>query len=78
MRFRQTLFWDVDPKTINSKKHARYIIERVLDFGHMKEVIWLWHYYSRKLIADVVRKPNNLTPKSLNFWNLIVDDLVKK
>ncbi|GEM_PF-6176582 len=30
--FRQELFWDVDPKTIDPKRHARYIIERILDF----------------------------------------------
>jgi len=34
MIFRQSLFWDVDPKTINQMVHARYIIERVLDFGN--------------------------------------------
>lgn len=34
MRFRQSLFWDVDPKTIDPKKHAQYIIERILDFGY--------------------------------------------
>ncbi len=42
MKFRQSLFWDVDPKTINPKKHARYIIERILDFSHDDEVRWLW------------------------------------
>ncbi|HLC69654.1 MAG TPA: hypothetical protein VJH75_01255 [Patescibacteria group bacterium] len=49
MRFRQTLFWDVDPKTIDEKKHARYIIERVLDFGNDKEVRWVYHNYSKRL-----------------------------
>ena len=34
MRFRRSLFWDVDPKTIDEKRHATYIIERILDFGN--------------------------------------------
>lgn len=35
--FRQALFWDVDPKTIDPEKHAVYIIERVLDFGNKND-----------------------------------------
>jgi hypothetical protein len=38
MKFRQTLFWDVNPKNIDTKKHSQYIIERILDLGNDKEV----------------------------------------
>ena len=48
--FRQSLFWDVDPKTIDPEKHAVYIIERMLDFGRDDEVRWMWKYYPRKLL----------------------------
>ncbi|MBI4994134.1 hypothetical protein HZC21_00610 [Candidatus Peregrinibacteria bacterium] len=37
--FRQSLFWDIDPKTIDLKKHKRYIIERILDFGNDKSCL---------------------------------------
>lgn len=40
MQFRSTLFWDVDPKTIDTKKYARYIIERILGFGDDREARW--------------------------------------
>ncbi len=70
MRFRQTLFWDTDPKKINSKKHARYIIERVLDLGNDEEIKWVWHKYSHKLIEDVVKKSRALHSKSKSFWFL--------
>jgi len=72
MRLRQSLFWDVDPKTIDPKKHARYIIERVLDFGNDKEVKWLWHYYRHDLIADVVKKSRVLHPQSRSLWTLLL------
>ena len=32
--FRPTLFWDVDPATIDPDKNAKYIIERIMDFGY--------------------------------------------
>ncbi|MBI5754561.1 hypothetical protein HZA40_05500 [Candidatus Peregrinibacteria bacterium] len=70
--FRQSLFWDVDPKTINPKKHARYIIERMLDFGNDKEISWMWHYYPRALIADVVKKSRGLHVKSKALWTLLL------
>lgn len=71
IRFRQSLFWDVDPKTINPKRHARYIIERILDFGNDEEVRWMWKTYSRSLIADVVKNSRVLQPQSRNLWRLL-------
>lgn len=71
MRFRQSLFWDVDPKTIDPKRHARYIIERVLDFGYDDEIRWLVHYYSPRLIKDVVTRSRVLHNKSRYLWSLV-------
>lgn len=70
MRFRQALFWDVDPKTIDPKKHAKYIIERVLDFGDDKEVRWIFHYYSPRLIKNTIDKSRVLHAKSKALWSL--------
>ena len=47
MKFRQSLFWDTDPKKIDKEKNARYIIERILDLGNDKEVKWMWDYYDK-------------------------------
>ena len=69
--FRQSLFWDVNPATIDPKKHAVYIIERILDFGNEKEVRWMMHYYSRRLIARVVKKSRVIDVKSRSLWSLI-------
>lgn len=70
-RFRQSLFWDVDPKTIDPKKHARYIIERVLEFGTDEEVRWLWRTYSQYVIRDVVKKSRALRPKTQILWEAL-------
>lgn len=71
MRFRPSLFWDVDPKTIDPKKHAVYIIERVLDFGDNKEVKWLAHYYSPNIIKKTVQISRVIDPKSKSLWSLV-------
>ena len=70
-KFRQTLFWDVDPKTIDPKKHARYIIERILDFGNDDEVRWMARQYDRRQIKDTFKKSRVLHDKSKALWSLI-------
>lgn len=70
-RFRQSLFWDVDPKTIDPKKHAVYIIERILDFGNDDEVRWMWEAYSHPLIKRVVATSRVLHNKTKALWSLM-------
>lgn len=70
--FRQTLFWDVDPKNIDADKNARYVIERILDFGDDSEVRWMWDYYNHSLIRRVLGESRALFPKTRAFWNLMM------
>ena len=72
IKFRQTLFWDVDPKTIDQQKHAQYIIERILDFGNDQEVRWLWQTYPKRLIKKVVNNPRRLMPATKSLWQLLI------
>lgn len=73
MRFRQSLFWDVDPKTIDPKKHARYIIERILDFGTEREMRWMWLYYKHSLLLDVVERSRVIHDNPRRFWKLLLE-----
>lgn len=73
IKFRQTLFWDVDPKNIDPQKHAKYIIERILEFGKDNEVRWMFNYYPRELVKDRIRNSRGvLSPMSKNFWTLML------
>ncbi len=71
INFRQSLFWDVDPKTIDPKKHARYIIERVLELGNDEEVRWLWNNYPRSLMRDVAEKSRVLRRSTQYLWQAL-------
>lgn len=71
MRFRQSLFWDVNPKKINPKKHARYLIERIMDFGNDQEVRWMWKTYPRQIILKTADRSRVLRTKSKNLWQLL-------
>ena len=73
MKFRQSLFWDTNPDWIDIKKNARYIIERVLDFGELDEVRWLFKTYPKEEIKQVVDLPRSqITDKSKSLWTLLL------
>ena len=70
---RPSLFWDVDPETIDPKKHDRYIIERILEFGIDEEVRWLVHYYSAAKIKDTIHRSRGvLHEKTKALWTLVL------
>lgn len=64
----QSLFWDVDLRTIEVKQHARYIIERVLEMGNLDALLWLQGMYPTALIIETLEMSKKLSPKSRNFW----------
>jgi hypothetical protein len=71
IRLRPELFWDVDPKTIDLKKNAQYVIERILDFGDDREVRWMAHHYPLATIKSIIRKSRVVHDKSKNLWSLV-------
>lgn len=73
MKFRQSLFWDTNPAKINTKKNARYIIERILDFGELNEIVWMFKKYSKNEIKKVMDLPRSqVHSKSKALWKLIL------
>jgi hypothetical protein len=70
-RFRPSLFWDVDPASIDPRRHARYVIERILDLGDETEVRWLSRTYSRRRIRDTIASSRALHEKSRSLWKLV-------
>ncbi len=65
---RRSLFWDVDPATLDAETHARYIIERILDFGTDEEVRWMYRQYPHATIRDVVEHSRVLRPETKPLW----------
>jgi len=72
IKFRQSLFWDVNPKNIDTKKNAQYIIERVADFGNDKEAKWVLDFYDKRLLRKIIAKSRCLRPRTKVLWTLIL------
>lgn len=68
-RFR-TLFWDTRIEKIHVNRNARYIIEKVLEFGGLDSLEWLQRVYNTQKIIDVIHSSRNLTDRSRNLWKI--------
>jgi hypothetical protein len=73
IQFRQALFWDTDPKKLDINKHAKYIIERIMDFGNDEEVRWMRQQYPKSLLAQVTRTSRVLHASSKTLWSLLTN-----
>ena len=72
MKFRQELFWDTNPKKIDPKKNAQYIIERVADFGHDNEVRSVFKFYKKPFLRKIISNSRCLRPRTKTLWTLIL------
>ncbi|TSD01929.1 MAG: hypothetical protein Athens071425_244 [Parcubacteria group bacterium Athens0714_25] len=73
MKLRQTLFWDVNPEKIDIDKNARYVIERVLDFGNDREVRWVAQYYDKSFLKKIIMESRSLHPRTKALWTLMLE-----
>lgn len=63
-------FWEVNPRQIDLRQHAEYVIARLLEHGDLEAIRWLLANYTEPEIASVVKQSRQLSRKTANFWRL--------
>ncbi len=63
-----SLFWDASLSNIHIKRNARYIIERILEFGDADALEWMQRVYPVQIIIQVLYLSRAVSEKSRNFW----------
>ena len=58
---------------IRSRKRFFFAISRILEYGDIKDVSWLFKKVKRKEIEEVVMKSRELSTKTANFWSLFLN-----
>lgn len=66
------LFWDVDPASL-LPSHESFVIERILNYGDLPAISWMWRTFSDDAVISVVRNSRRLTRKAATFWALVYD-----
>lgn len=65
-------FWDIDMDSLDTERHKKYILERLLEMGDEQAIKWMREVYSNADILKALDQSRNISKKSLNFWNLIL------
>ena len=69
----KSYFWDVNLEDLNLKRHSRFIIERILEYGDQEAVKWMQENYEPQKIKKVLKNSQKLSKKSANYWALVYD-----
>lgn len=66
--YRATLFWDVPEQNIDWRLHERWVIERVLSFGTIEEVLAVCGSYGQDSVAQVLHSKESIPERRRLFW----------
>ncbi|MDI6745404.1 MAG: hypothetical protein QMD07_08525 [Thermodesulfovibrionales bacterium] len=66
-RYKKSLFWDVDSDKLSSGKDWFFIIERILEFGDIDDLLWMKKTFPEKEIKITVQKSRILSPKTRSY-----------
>ena len=72
------LFWEIAQEKIDPDRNARWLIQRVLEYGVMDDWRWIKKYYGIPKIAEEAKKMKSLEPRALNFIASISNTPIKK
>jgi hypothetical protein len=68
---RKGLFWDKGP--LDPEKDKFVIVERILEFGTEKDSQTVVSCYGDEFVGEVVRNSRNLSPKTVNYFTMLLD-----
>lgn len=70
MQLSKVLFWDTDMEQLDWERHAKYVIERVIQRGTWSDFKTILEYYGRGKIIDVVKNLKYLDMRSMHFCSV--------
>lgn len=71
-QFIHKYFWEVNPKNVDVDMQSHYIIERILEYGDMEDIKWIWKAYPKKAIIEAVKTSRAISKKTANYWAVIL------
>ena len=72
-RLSKRLFWDVSIESIEENTHKRFIVQRVLERGGVKDIRQLISHYSLPVVAEEAREIRSLDPVTLSFASCLIN-----
>jgi len=69
----KALHWDTPWENLDSKLHSKYIIERILEYGDIDDLKWLFNEYPEDEIKETVKTSKRLSAKTAYFFSKILN-----
>lgn len=73
----KTLFWDVDPYSVDAEKHDALIVDRVLQMGTWDEFKAILNYYGKERVVECATQlrylDNIVLEFCVNYFNIPKD-----
>ncbi len=63
-------FWDCIFQDLDFIEHQTFIIERILMFGNLTDILWLKKAYGIGSLLKTASSSRRLDQKTKNFWNI--------
>lgn len=68
-----TAFWDVDVQRLDYEANARFVIEKVMNYGLWADILEILRYYGHERVKAEVVEVAYLKKKTLSFCCAIFD-----
>jgi hypothetical protein len=69
--YKKSLFWDVDTTKLSPERDWFFIIERVLEFGDVDDLLWMKKHFTKNQIEETVQRSRILTQMSLAYCKAV-------
>ncbi len=66
-QFKKSLFWDVDTEKLSYENDWFFIIERILEFGDIDDILWMKETFPEEKIKGTVRKSRILSNRTRSY-----------
>ena len=63
-------FWEVDVSQLDPQEKSEYTVFRILEYGDIEAVRWLFRNFKKDLIKKVILTHRGFSPQAINFWSL--------
>ncbi|MCX7792970.1 MAG: hypothetical protein N2257_00975 [Thermodesulfovibrionales bacterium] len=74
VRFKKTLFWDVDIERLNPEIDWYFIIERIAEYGDIEDFEWMRKNFLPEKISYVIKTSRALSKRTINFLKLFYEN----
>lgn len=61
-------FWEYSEIEIDIQKNWFFIIERLLEYGDIEAVKWVFGQFDQNQLVEVVKSTRNLSQKTVSMW----------